>query len=194
MGKMAKCKHTQWTTIWRFGLAFTRRCVGCSARLPLGPANDNDPNVQIEIRAARLHLSWTDRPTITDLEYDGWKAKNDDSITLDSPDALAGWLSHEMSYSDTDGDVGGWPWDPSRPVAGQYEEWRTDADIAALESDPVNQRIIQAIRDIGADVTPPELTVEQVVQSDDPDPATKFGEMARQVVVPVTEPLDRSKS
>lgn len=127
----------------------------------LGPANDNDPNVQIEIRAAR------------------------------AADCDEAWESYEW----VEECHAGWPWDPTRPLCEQ-EPWAA-ASIAALESDPGNQRLIQAIKDIGLDAaveSSAEALIETVEErlSDDPDPATKFGELANQVVVPVecTAPHD----
>lgn len=100
----------------------------------LGPANDSDPNVQIEIRAAAELF-------ITDAEWYGWLARkngHEEGILEFGSDWQAGWLAGEMAmfeiamFEHYERDA--WPWDPSRPVAGQYEEWRAAADIAALEA------------------------------------------------------------
>lgn len=80
-----------------------------------------DLAVQIEILAAIIE----NRGTVG-AETDGWLAH---SFGLDvedhGPDAEAGWLARELAtHGDrTARDLLAWPWDASRPVAGQYEEW-----------------------------------------------------------------------
>ena len=65
----------------------------------LGPANDSNPQHADEIHAA----DWVAR---CDSYQEPRYPYGDDD----------GWIS-----LDFDGD--GWPWDPTRPLAGQYEEW-----------------------------------------------------------------------
>lgn len=56
-----KCKHTEYTDHLRASLVgdvghviHVRTYGTCLAQLPLGPANDDDPRVQCEIRAAEI--------------------------------------------------------------------------------------------------------------------------------------------
>jgi hypothetical protein len=117
----------------RKALADARREARGRAAASLGPSNDDSPAVQVEMRAAELHQSWTrDTDTITDEEYTGWLARHDGNIPLDNPGRLAGWLSREIRYAGTEREIGSWAWDISRPIADQLAE--TAADDAAADA------------------------------------------------------------
>ena len=76
----------------------------CGARgvLSLGLSNDSNPEHADEIHAAQ----WL---AVAETRYSG--------LGVRTPYADGdGWIALEF-----DGD--GWPWDPTRPLAGQYEEW-----------------------------------------------------------------------
>lgn len=92
----------------------------------LGRANDRDPNVQIEIQAARIEIGgrWTL------CEHAGAGSHfldRDPAECVDQPQWHAGWLAREMQMLQISTpavpggvDVDAWDWDPSRPVAEQY--------------------------------------------------------------------------
>lgn len=57
--------------------AITKRwCFDCASYIPLGPSNDADERVQIEIRAAEIAgtLKVTDVPSLNGCESHGWEA------------------------------------------------------------------------------------------------------------------------
>lgn len=85
------CAHEDWN-IWRWSqpihdaaprnaLCSHRYCIQCDAVLSMGPSDETDPPVTLEIRAAELAAAWT---------RDGAAAK------IASADEMAGW--------------GGWPY------------------------------------------------------------------------------------
>lgn len=101
-----------------------------------GPSNDEPSNVQEEIEAAREEHNYGHLG-------DGWIDHQYDSgpVGFVGTTWRADWLAREMFTHDEREfrDANAWPWDPSRPVAGQFEEWvaRTDANIAAMEDGAV---------------------------------------------------------
>lgn len=87
-------------------------------------ANDKPKAVQIEIRAAEIAVELTSgNPVCTVYERGGLGAYA--AGCTPSSRGHAGWLAREiMTHNDREyRDADAWPWDPSRPVAGQYEEW-----------------------------------------------------------------------
>lgn len=139
-------------------------CVPCGETLSLGPSNDDAPSE--ELLAAELAQNpdvlraWLNyspridddlsRLHVTVCLYLGYASPDAKHTEIDPPtrwswgerhDYLAGWLAREIS-DDTHA-AAGWPWDPSRPVAGQYEEWlaRGDALIAAMGDDAAQQLV-----------------------------------------------------
>lgn len=107
-------------------------------RLSLGQSNDATESVRAEIRAAELEpginleLYRTIRigrrlrtlvlPRKSRFELIGVECHRIDVEGGDySPDIEAGWLARELAMHNHD-DADGWPWDVTRPVAGQYEE------------------------------------------------------------------------
>jgi hypothetical protein len=127
-----KCRHSTVTIAWHpeTGAELSRRCsvaFGCGAQLRMGPSNDEPDRVAEGIRAAeRLAES---AEYITNVappgmnESDVWT--DDDSFTFSSG-------PHSDEYIATL-----WPWDVTRPVAGQYEEWLDDE---ARRAAPLGQR------------------------------------------------------
>lgn len=114
-----KCKHRKttaftwdlsgnvahrWVGAYASDSVDARVCQSCGAWLPLGPANDEDERVKVEIRAAELAVrkgfgSWANHGA--GCERCGYcAAKND---VHDSPTQQckgheydAGWLAHEI--------------------------------------------------------------------------------------------------
>lgn len=90
---------------------FGARCADCGIALPLGPSNDEPSEVQVEMRAAEsLATGSTYFPDICDNVWDIG--------------------SGTLGFGDSE-HIDAWPWDPTRPVAGQYEA--TLADTAEQE-------------------------------------------------------------
>jgi len=119
----ARCKHAAAVHTWRDGEIVASRCsptLGCGEQLPLGPANDDGDEAQIEIRAAYLAAEMNDPGTIAENNA-WWSHPNRDD---DDPWSTAGYLARELATHDVSDqrDANAWPWDPTRPVAGQYEE------------------------------------------------------------------------
>lgn len=127
---MKKCKHRNGDRRHQdalCGIPAHDYCGRCGATPSLGPSNDEPPEVQIEIRAAEI-AAWAAYDGLTvSIEapdaIDGWLGR----FTSDPTQAeseCAGWLAAEMSVLNMGsvGPIDSWPWDPTRPVAGQYEE------------------------------------------------------------------------
>lgn len=138
----AKCKHTG-RAVAILGVdveAYACRKCGAVGVRPMGRSKDSTPEVQVEIRAAELDawyvvddLSASQEDGWSDSEVDGWRAHCDPSDLVGDPAMVqairhrfdAGWLACEMTLHEVRDEVDpdAWPWDPTRPVAGQYEEW-----------------------------------------------------------------------
>lgn len=123
---------------------FSARCVECREWLPLGPANDAPDAVRCDNRASDIAACFGAR--MSDVESRGYGVHpfGDDHegahrAEAESLEWLSGWLASEIDeHDDRDRrDSAAWPWDPTRPVAGQYEEWlaRGDAKVAAMDAD-----------------------------------------------------------
>lgn len=98
----------------------------------LGPANDDSEAVQVEIRAAELEQGSggaTSRDERSGWEQHPWPGpvNNPEHQYLSMRGWVAsrhaGYLARELATHDDreNRDADAWPWDPSRPVAGQYE-------------------------------------------------------------------------
>ncbi len=92
---------------------------------PPDSANDFPIQVQTEIWAAELSFGdpneWSG-PAQWGFEHH----KNSESTCIGySPMWEAGYLAREIQTHDDRAkrDSNAWPWDPARPVEGQYEEW-----------------------------------------------------------------------
>ncbi len=87
-------------------LVDAKRCLDCGAWLPLGEANDADPNVAIEIRAAEIAADWGRVPPRCNddvLENDcavcGWY-EHLEAIDQATPEWHAGYLAREIATND----------------------------------------------------------------------------------------------
>lgn len=126
-----KCKHVSSTRLDKItGKIFeVGICTACGSRFSLGESNDVPAEVQIEMRAAELDYS---RRAERAMETFGYVAHRD-HLTPSIDIERAGWLAREMAtHNDRETrDATAWPWDPSRPVAGQYEAWEYERHRAA---------------------------------------------------------------
>ena len=71
-----------------------KTCATCGAWLPLGPSNDDDERVKVEMRAARIGSEppWGVVPDVTCDEIDGWRSF--DHLSCDpNPGHYAGYLA-----------------------------------------------------------------------------------------------------
>ena len=96
------------------GCPITLRCGACGAWLPLGPANDSDERVQVEIRAATLAARVLDERAaerltfLSDIGFDGAEIAGWIERQYDSNDApsefgeLAGYLARCIATHDED--------------------------------------------------------------------------------------------
>jgi hypothetical protein len=109
---VARCRHEHPMSLtwdgpsnrWMTGGDDARACRRCLALLPLGPANDADPRVAVEIRAARLYLKMAIVDGETPFVADGWCCHRDGyAPNHDHPDAWAGYLVYAMCH---DSEVG----------------------------------------------------------------------------------------
>ncbi|HEU4727733.1 MAG TPA: hypothetical protein VFT22_07585 [Kofleriaceae bacterium] len=125
-----KCKHSITLNVWSKDSdeVIGGRCssvFGCGDYISLGPSNDKPEAVRIEIRAAELAIGWKENPGIIGPlianTREGWGWEDHEKESDDDVANHAGWLAREITMYDRDRDA--WPWDPTRPVAGQYEEW-----------------------------------------------------------------------
>ena len=88
------------------------RCIECEAWLSLGPSNDADPNVQVEIEAARLaalhrdgrripHNGTRGRGTATGCAGCGWNLEHRSAPLLDGKrNTDAGYLARCIAQHD----------------------------------------------------------------------------------------------
>lgn len=85
-------------------------------------ANDYPSNVQEEIEAATI--SATEIPQQYKLGYIAYYGREDPPAWVGIA-WRAGWLAAEMDvvFGEYDDHDEGWPWDHSRPLKGQYEEY-----------------------------------------------------------------------
>lgn len=149
------CKHERYEVTRVDGSPLTeewspwkRECSDCGAQLPIGPSNDEPVAVQIEMRAAELEPIWGLKLMSILIERSQGEIDGGDCHSMhalgetrggDYPATFnAGWLAREMAthndHEARDRDASAWPWDPARPVAGQYWEWMaTCAERAELE-------------------------------------------------------------
>lgn len=135
-----RCKHTRAVAVSMIDVE-TYECRKCGARgvRRLGPSNDAEPAVLVEMRAAAAEaVPGIARLSMTTEESAGWAAHfwRDDP----KPSGEAGWLTYELStHVDIDArDRTAWSWDISRPIAEQLAETaRVDAaaeDALCLKS------------------------------------------------------------
>jgi hypothetical protein len=127
------CKHPAQVRKYDPSGGYGYLCAVCNSPMPWGPASDT-PEAMVELRAAVISLIF---------EEDGrWPGRLSERqgrqgfFTGDNPPGEddgaawhAGWLSAAMNIGcgqQLPSAYVGWPWDPSRPVAGQYDAWLTD--------------------------------------------------------------------
>lgn len=147
-------------------------------------ANDRPRNVQIEIRAAELAsgnqpLIWETHGAADHVVDISGRLATVSTASLAFLDWWSGWLWSELRTHDArdERDADAWPWDPSRPVAGQYEEHqahltRGDAQWdEAPEVDPA--ALLAAI---------PELTTAELDQPEPPPVVAEAIEKIAEVV------------
>lgn len=147
VGRAKQCKHEATVYTWREGHIgpTSARCsptLGCGEWLSLGPSNDDSDSVRVEMRAAEIPGMARGVPgeISGEDEVSGWLdhfTRADIWSDEDPQKWHAGWLAHEMqdvritTPESVNHDANAWPWDPSRPVAGQYEQWLRAAEIEA---------------------------------------------------------------
>jgi len=107
-------------------------CHVCGVRLPLGPSNDDSPAVQVEMRAAEI--AQVEGDAMSQAEAIGYAEHPCDGVISD--EHAAGWLSSEIDthFEHDHRDIEAWPWDPTRPLAGQYEEKSCPVDHGHAKS------------------------------------------------------------
>lgn len=148
--KPKRCRHGNLSTVRAYipdvGRADTvvvkhagTRCDDCGLLRPLGPSNDDSDAVRVEIRAAEIAAC--DGARMSEVEARGYGVHpfSDEHPGFNmegawSPPWLAGWMASEIDSRDlfdVEYDAHSWPWNPTRPVAGQYEEWERAAEIEA---------------------------------------------------------------
>lgn len=125
-----KCKHTNCDYVNPIGAsvrtmtnnladpewcqAVSARCANCYTTLSLGPSNDDPEAVQVEMSEAE-HLADIAVACDGDDICDVW---GDDETTTYASGNLCAFNATL------------WPWDPTRPIAGQYEEWFRTCAVA----------------------------------------------------------------
>lgn len=129
---MKRCNHNTLPYEWKDDVGVSRHCVVCGALLSLGEADDASLSVQLEIDAAAhmQDLAESVTPRLTMAEAAGFARREDDQFAT-----LRGWQVGWLVSEYVDGEFTGWPWDPTRPVAGQYEEYVAATAPAQVDLD-----------------------------------------------------------
>lgn len=142
---------------WTANGMISRHCMICGFRMSIGPSNDEPPAVQEEILAAELGQNpevWADWHNLEeyvddDLAALGVRGFLDLGATspkaqhahltppafqddLDRRDYWAGWLARDIAGVAEPDDT--YHWDPSRPVAGQWEAHMARGDAMLDEA------------------------------------------------------------
>lgn len=142
--RSARCRHDNWRSEYVPDLTSLRwtRCDDCRTLLPLGPSNDDSDAVRVEMRAAELEWMFVDSAmdNFDPIERTGWRCHAREAGVLANDTWHAGWLARELtSHGSLSRDIDAWPWDPTEPVAGQYEQLQQtllEMDCLAAESCP----------------------------------------------------------
>lgn len=102
---MRNCKHPPGYRFYvqRFGTHETEprpttlECDLCRAQLPLGPSDESDPRVAVEVRAAEIAatLRETKVPSLNECEQHGWETHANDDI---APPILCGRQKFDSGY------------------------------------------------------------------------------------------------
>lgn len=116
----------------------------------LGPSND--VGCEVEIRAAEragdASVRFVGERWGWDLHEDKGRVDSRfEHYWIDSPGVMAGWLAREIATHDDreTRDATAWPWDPTRPVAGQYEEWLAEVGHPTDPSTKFEERAAQMV-------------------------------------------------
>ena len=66
---------------------------------------------------------------------------------MTAPVVVAGFLARELvTHDDRETrDLSAWPWDPSRPIAGQYEEWLAEVGPPTDPATKFGERAAQLV-------------------------------------------------
>jgi len=205
---MKECKHEYTRITWSGEAPLTRHCLDCEALIPWGPSNDSPPEVRMEIRAAEIlepefdgemyFVRWVPRE-MSASESAAFAAAYRAGLDR-SGDRFAGILEGGMSRH---GQAGWLAWeiksdvredDHRREYAAaaavrhaellpEYEHFRdAEPDCRDEDDDDTERRITAAALDLMLE----RLHHDRAAKfRDEVDPATKFGELARQVTIPV---------
>lgn len=167
------CRHRHRVPTWRRSgereIASALHCYDCGVSLSLGPSNDEPWYVQEEISAARMvSADACGGHEITDL-----LTADPDELLISWPEC---WLALEIAGRLDETDT--WDWDPTQPVAGQYEEhlrakMHAQDEALRLEAWKLNAPVREANRWIMAQMiagAPEDTTPTPPVIEDDEQP------------------------
>lgn len=180
---MAKCRHKNWYWLTSSDVVVTpddptairKVCVRCDETIPIGPSNDSPVSVMIEIEAAEIAAPHSRLMNAFSDQAFGWSAYEDGDYIPASAGMrwLAGWLAHAIVKHDAEQARYEFPTHPIG-VHDPGEDALRDPTVTARNFEVISE---QTRHDVAASV---------VRHADLPtDPATKFGEMAEQMTVPV---------
>lgn len=169
---MTKCKHK--ARVWvrsdshptspEDPTAVRLVCVNCDKTLPFGTSNDTPSLVQEEIEAAAICAPDSHYMQFGSNQAAGWVAHppDEDPPTLVGTAWRAGWLASEIWSSPHSG---GWPWDPTRPVAGQYEEHLLHNEVSIFAPRGSIGELYDTIATTGGEVRVTEQTRHDIAAS-----------------------------
>lgn len=196
-----RCKHKIQEGVFRDdGEVAGLRCVDCKELIALGPANDDDLNVQLEIDAARIIARrQCGQPELMTLaEFAGYHSNEASPFTH-----LSGWRVGQIVAAHQELDVTAAIDRTESALLGVVSELTdflvdlpsaacldrvpfVDGELEPAEADEFRAHLAECDECREHVVEDVQLTAQLGTLDDEPiDPATKFGERARQVVVPV---------
>lgn len=153
-----KCSHALPEIAWRPDLSldgpFSMRCPKCGEQLSLGTASEPAEDV----RAAELEETdrwapdhWTTVEMFGEQDHDEPEIESSADGFFGTASWSAGWLAREIATHDDRAtrDANAWSWDPTRPVAGQWEE-HAEREAGMVE-------VLEIVR-LGPDGEPDEST------------------------------------
>lgn len=126
---------------------FSAKCDDlCKQQLPLG--HSDETLVPIDVTAGGLIQFRETRSKelfMTHAEFAGFRANVFGAFWYGQPPWWAGWILREhITCMDSSLYTDAWHWDPTRPVAGQWEEHLDRATAADLERDDANTATLVA--------------------------------------------------